>query len=104
MFPDWMRPELPLPEPEKRTLFTAIRGKLKEISQEPVINGMLHFACPVCGRLPGRWCDWRHQDYGPGTEMIQFGTEAWVCAARLRLATSNGYVRPAAVRKLMPPR
>ena len=86
--PDWMREGSLAPdeEPQRRSLLAVISDAFRKRRQGAMITGMLYFGCPVCGAVPAAWCNVRHPDFGPGTEMLQLSPELYVCTARVQLA------------------
>lgn len=98
--PDWMREGSLVAdgEPKRRSLVSAISKR----RANRMAAGMLRPDCPVCGAEPGAWCDYRHQDFGPGTEMLQLDTELLVCSARVQIAIDARWVKLDDILKQVP--
>lgn len=102
--PDWMREGALAPHetPKRRSLAGVIGDAIRKRQNGAMIAGMLWPSCPVCGAVPGAWCDYRHPDFGPGTEMLQLDTGLLVCTARVQIAVDLRRVRLDAVLRRVP--
>jgi len=101
--PDWMNGSLVFEEePRRRSLAGMISDAIRRWQQQKMITAMLAPACPVCGAEPAAWCDYRHPDFGPHTEMLQLDAELLICTARVQLAVDAHRVELGAILKRVP--
>lgn len=101
--PDWMGESLVTQEePKRRSLAGVISDAIRNHRQQKLITAMLEPACPVCGAEPAGWCDYRHPDFGPHTEMLQLDAELLVCTARVQIAVDAHRVQLDAILRRVP--
>lgn len=102
--PGWMDPGslVTNEEPKRRSLAGVISDTWRKRQADRMVAALLEPACPVCNAEPGAWCDYRHPDFGPHTQMLQLDTELLVCSARAQIAIDAGRLKLSVILKRMP--